>query len=111
MRACRENRRYAVQRELEDASRRTQRPSRRFDTHHAPLAPYDAGETTGGQVAGKLDLEERDRICYLFDYDDEWRFYAILKEVNEDAHGDSGPDVTNEKRDPVESFVPPCERL
>jgi hypothetical protein len=45
---------------------------------------YDAGETTLGQMARQLDLEERDRICYLFDYGDEWRFYAILKEVNED---------------------------
>jgi hypothetical protein len=32
---------------------------------------YDAGETTIGQMARQLDLEERDRICYLFDYGDE----------------------------------------
>jgi len=40
---------------------------------------YDAGETTVGQTARQLDLDERDRICYLFDYGDEWLFYTILK--------------------------------
>jgi hypothetical protein len=36
---------------------------------------YDVGETTVGQMARQLDLDERDRICYLFDCGDEWRFY------------------------------------
>ena len=43
---------------------------------------YDAGAMTVGQIVRRLDLDERDRICYLFDYCDEWRFYAILKEIN-----------------------------
>lgn len=72
---------------------------------------YDAGETTVGQMIRQLDLEERDRLCYLFDYGDEWRFYAILKEVNEDDPSDSEPEVVNEKGDPVDQYAPPGERL
>lgn len=65
---------------------------------------YDAGETTIGQMARQLDLDERDRICYLFDYGDEWRFYAILKAINKDAPSDKEPEVVNEKGDPVEQY-------
>lgn len=70
---------------------------------------YDAGETTIGQMARQLDLEERDRICYLFDYGDEWRFYAILKEINDDAPSDKEPEVVNEKGDPLEQYGRPDE--
>ncbi|MGB9966447.1 IS1096 element passenger TnpR family protein [Halobacterium hubeiense] len=72
---------------------------------------YDAGETTVGQMAGQLNLDERDRVCYLFDYGDEWRFYAILKEVDEDGLSDSEPAVRNKKGDPVDQYAPPEERL
>jgi hypothetical protein len=68
---------------------------------------YDAGETTLGQMARQLDLDERDRICYLFDYGDEWRFYAILKEIDEDTPSDRGPAVVKEKGEPVEQYPPP----
>jgi hypothetical protein len=70
---------------------------------------YDAGETTIGQMARQLDLEERDRICYLFDYGDEWRFYAILKEINDDAPSDKEREVVNEKGDPLEQYGRPDE--
>lgn len=72
---------------------------------------YDAGETTLGRMARQLDLEERDRICYLFDYGDEWRFYAILKEIDEDEPGDTEPEVVDGKGDPVDQYAPPGERL
>ncbi|WP_458190036.1 IS1096 element passenger TnpR family protein [Haladaptatus sp. NG-WS-4] len=70
---------------------------------------YDAGETTIGQMARQLKLDERDRICYLFDYGDEWRFYAILKEIDEDESSDRAPEVVKEKGDPVEQYGPPDE--
>ena len=70
---------------------------------------YDAGETMVGQMVRQLDLEERDRICYLFDYSDEWRFYAILKEINEDESSDKEPEVVKEKGEPVEQYGRPGE--
>jgi hypothetical protein len=72
---------------------------------------YDAGETTVGQMVHQLDLEERDRICYLFDYGDEWRFYAILKKVDEEELDDAEPAVVDEKGNPVDQYAPPGERL
>lgn len=71
---------------------------------------YDAGETTIGQMARQLDLEETDRICYLFHYGDEWRFYGILKEVNEDEPSDTEPEVVKEKGEPVEQYARPDEQ-
>ena len=67
---------------------------------------YDASETTIGQMVRHLDLDERDRLCYLFDYGDEWRFYAILKEIDETESSDKAPDVVNENGDPVEQYRP-----
>ncbi|MFP4627067.1 MAG: IS1096 element passenger TnpR family protein [Natronomonas sp.] len=72
---------------------------------------YDAGETSIGQMARQLDLDERDRICYLFDYGDEWRFYGILKEIDEDAPGDREPTVVKRKGEPVEQYAPRGDRL
>lgn len=68
---------------------------------------YDAGETTIGQMARQLDLDERDRLCYLFDYGDEWRFYAILKEIDEGGPSDKAPEVITEKGAPVKQYGPP----
>jgi len=62
-------------------------------------------------MARQLELDERDRICYLFDYGDEWRFYAILTEIDEDESSDAEPEVINEKGDPVEQYALPGERL
>nr|WP_276302649.1 hypothetical protein [Halorussus sp. DT80] len=67
---------------------------------------YDAGEATVGEMAQRLGLEERDRFCYLFDYGDEWRFYAILKELLDDEPSDTQPEVVAEKGDPVDQYAP-----
>jgi len=49
----------------------------------------------------QLGLEQYDRICYLYDYGDEWRFYAILKEILSDEPSDKPPEVVKEKGDPI----------
>jgi hypothetical protein len=72
---------------------------------------YDTGRTTLGQMIRQLALEEGDRICYLFDYGDEWRFYAILKEISKDAPSNRETEVVKEKGDPVKQYSPPSERL
>ncbi len=58
---------------------------------------HDAGETTVDELADRLDLDERDRICYVYDYGDEWRFYAILKKVVDDEATDEAPHVVDER--------------
>ena len=70
---------------------------------------YNAAETTIADVVTQLDLDERDRICYLFDYGSEWRFYAILKETMEDEPGETPPEVTKEKGEPVVQYPSPDE--
>lgn len=70
---------------------------------------YNAGEITIDQMVRQLALSESDRICYLFDYGDEWRFYAILKEINESKPDNTFPEVVNQKGDPVEQYRLPNE--
>ncbi|WP_235271321.1 plasmid pRiA4b ORF-3 family protein [Halorubrum saccharovorum] len=65
---------------------------------------YDAGETTVDEMADRLGLDERDRICYVYDYGDEWRFYAILKEIVEDGATDEEPHVVDERGDPIDQY-------
>ena len=67
---------------------------------------YDAGETTIGELVDILDLEQYDRICYLYDYGDEWRFYAILKEISDDEPDDREPEVVGEKGESVHQYSP-----
>ena len=38
-----------------------------------------------------LDLSKGDRLYYLFDYGDEWRFYMILTKIMEDGDSDMKP--------------------
>jgi hypothetical protein len=64
----------------------------------------NAGETTIGEMTRQLGLEQYDRICYLYDYGDEWRFYAILKEVTGDEPSDRSPAVVKEKGEPVDQY-------
>ena len=75
-----------------------------------PLRPGEqierAGETTVGELADQLGLEQYDRICYLYDYGDEWRFYGICKAVDHDATSDTEPTVVKEKGDTVEQYTP-----
>jgi len=76
-----------------------------------PLRPGEqierAGETTVGELADQLGLEQYDRICYLYDYGDEWRFYAICKEIDHSAPSDTEPTVVNEKGNTIEQYQPP----
>jgi hypothetical protein len=53
----------------------------------------------------QLGLDERDRICYLYDYGDEWRFYAILKEILDDEQAERGPEVVESKGGTVEQHA------
>lgn len=63
-----------------------------------------AGETTVGELAQQLDIEQYDRICYLYDYDDEWRLYGICKEIYHDEPSNMEPTVGNTKGDPLEQY-------
>jgi len=66
---------------------------------------YDAGETTVGDAIEQLGLDERDRICYLYDYGDEWRFYAILKEVVDDEPDVRSPEVVESRGEAIEQYT------
>jgi len=61
---------------------------------------YNAGKTT----VGELDISENDRISYLFDYGDEWRFYGILKEIDGNEPSDKEPEVVKRKGDKVDQY-------
>ena len=68
----------------------------------------NAGDVTIGEMTRQLGLEQYDRICYLYDYGDEWRFYGILKEVLGEESSDTEPAVVNEKGDPInDQYDPP----
>ncbi|WP_134672283.1 IS1096 element passenger TnpR family protein [Halorussus marinus] len=68
----------------------------------------NAGDVTVGEMTRQLGLEQYDRICYLYDYGDEWRFYGILKEILSDEPSDTEPAVVNEKGDPInDQYDPP----
>ena len=58
---------------------------------------FNAAETTVRQ----LGLARLDRICYLYDYVDEWRFYAIVDQVLEDEPDDRPPKVVGSRGDPT----------
>lgn len=68
----------------------------------------NAGETTIGELTRQVGLEQYDRICYLYDYETEWRFYAILKEVITDEASNKAPDVVNEKGGSIDQDAPPA---
>ncbi|WP_263654003.1 plasmid pRiA4b ORF-3 family protein [Halomicrobium urmianum] len=55
----------------------------------------DAGETTVSDAVEQLGLDGRDRICYLYDDGDEWRFCAILKEIGDEEPGVRSPEVVD----------------
>jgi hypothetical protein len=55
-------------------------------------------------MADQLGLDQYDRICYLYDYGEECRFYAILKEVRDDEADDTAPEVVNEKGDDLDQY-------
>ena len=67
----------------------------------------NAGDVTIGEMTRQLGLEQYDRICYLYDYGDEWRFYAILKEILSEEPSDTEPTVVKEKGDPIDDQYEP----
>jgi len=67
---------------------------------------HNAGETTVGDMVEQLGLDERDRICYLYDYGDEWRFYTILKEMIGDRADDTAPVIGEMRGDGIEQYGP-----
>jgi hypothetical protein len=64
----------------------------------------NAGEVTIGKMAEQLDIEQYDRICYLYDYGDEWQFYAILKEILDEKSSETDPAVVNEEGEPLDQY-------
>ena len=67
----------------------------------------NAGDVTIGEMTRQLGLEQYDRICYLYDYGDEWRFYAILKEILIEEPSDTETTVVKEKGDPIDDQYEP----
>jgi len=67
----------------------------------------NAGETTIGQMTRQIGLEQYDRICYLYDYGDEWKFYGILKEIISEESSDKEPEVVKAKGEDLEQYNPP----
>jgi hypothetical protein len=70
----------------------------------------NAGEVTIGEMARQLDPEQYDRICYLYDYGDEWRFYAILKDILDDEPSDTEPTVVNTEGESINQYGSSRER-
>lgn len=70
----------------------------------------NAGETTMGQMTRQVGLEQYDRICYLYDYGDEWQFYGILKEIDSDESSSKAPEVVKTKGDGLEQYDPPGQK-
>jgi hypothetical protein len=70
----------------------------------------NAGETTIDQMTRQVGLEQYDRICYLYDYGDEWKFYGILKEIISEEPSDNEPKIVKEKGEDLEQYDPPGEK-
>jgi len=51
----------------------------------------------GGVSIDELNLKVRDRLCYLFDFADEWRFYLILIKIFEDEPSQKEPVILKGK--------------
>jgi hypothetical protein len=67
---------------------------RRFEERH------NAAEV----ALGDLNLSVGDRLCYLFDYGDEWRFYMILEEERDGDPSDKAPIIGRKKGDDVVQY-------
>ncbi len=72
-----------------------------------PLTPRDDAEVHN---ADKMTLEELepkkgDRLTYLFDYGDGWRFYAIVKEINPEGPFDLTPEVVKRKGGYLNQYI------
>lgn len=61
---------------------------------------YNAAETT----ITHLDLKIGDRLCYLYDYGDEWRFYIILKKKIPQEPPEKKPQVVKGKGEKIHQY-------
>ena len=57
----------------------------------------EAEVNAAGVSIDELNLKVGDRLCYLFDYADEWRFYLILKKILEDEPSQKEPVIVKGK--------------
>ena len=57
----------------------------------------NASDVTIGEMVRSMGLERYDRICYLYDDGEEWRFHAILKEFRRNEPSDSRPEPVESK--------------
>ena len=61
-------------------------------------SPYDEeGPHVDDIRIGDLGLSEGQRILYLFDYGDEWRFQVTLEEIEKEGRKPSRPKIVEEK--------------
>lgn len=67
----------------------------------------DAAETTIADAVSTLDDE---RMCYLYDYGEEWRFYALLKEELHSKDSGMPPQVVETKGEPIQQQARSGER-
>jgi len=79
------------------------------DDDFATPRPDERLENAGTTTVADLELDVGDRICYVFDYGAEWRFYAILKEIDESVSNDEEAAVEAEKGEQVDQYAPPGE--
>jgi hypothetical protein len=67
-----------------------------------PARVENAGEVTIGELTRQVGLERYDRLCYLYDYGDEWWFYGILKEIRTEESAPTAPTVVDENGAAIE---------
>ncbi len=65
---------------------------------------HDASEKTVGDAVRRLGLGQNDRFCYLYDYGDEWRFYAVLVESLDDEPDEAEPEVVEGEGDEIDQY-------
>ena len=53
---------------------------------------------------GELSLSKGDRLCYLLDYGDEWRFYMILTNIIAEGDSEMKPVEVNRRGDEVVQY-------
>jgi len=61
---------------------------------------YNGGQSTISQ----LGLQIRDRLCYLYDYGEEWQFYMILKEIYPDKSPSTEPEVLKSRGEKISPY-------
>lgn len=66
---------------------------------------WNAGAVTVGEMTRQVGLDRYDRLCYLYDFGAEWRFYAILKSVIGDEPSHTEPTVVKGKGDTIDQYT------